>query len=237
MKLAPLVFLATVGLFLGTLATGRRVESPEHVEPLDFTGIDTLELVSDDQVRIDYVRDKPTIAKWTAMGPVTWRAVRHGATLAVHFDNPTYGTLELKVPATVHTLVLEQGEVFSHDIPAAVTVRGAGDVTWHGDAGELRLVDEFPYSHCPARRKPDDEQDYRCRRRNLAIAEGHIDRVQATSWAGVVSLRDVDDLGEVTLALGPEARFALTNLRRLPTIGIVPLAPADRPDEQPWRER
>ncbi|MGH8110029.1 MAG: hypothetical protein ACREO1_15080 [Arenimonas sp.] len=220
MKIAPIMFCASLAIFFATIATSQRnpeLEKPVQV-PLDFSGIDTLEVLAGQGVNISLRNDvKPTMSYGNKYynnrdeDNAELKAVRLGNKLVISMEDVHgYGNLEIVMPSSVRRLIVDQVNIEANVNDVSLDMQVSGSLNWNGAAHSLRIRDSRIYkSGCK-----DECVSY------FTIRKGQIDELSLETLKGVVTLEASEQLKSTHLLLGPDAALSVNHVESLKSIQI-----------------
>ncbi|HQZ31029.1 MAG TPA: hypothetical protein PLG89_04110 [Arenimonas sp.] len=235
MRRTRLTFLAALGLYVAALLLPRDAPETTATVPLDMTGIDELEVVSDSSVN---VRLDAASANWLDYPPGKDHHVtvtREGRRLRIVSDVPGYRPLNISIRPTVGKLVVRDASIVAGPVLEAMVVETTGAIEWRGSVTDLTVVDLNPwYDHAaadPAAVPANGAEAAAAAAADafaarLDIESGRIQNLSVTTRGSVVTLADPDTLGRITLTLGQRARYSIGSASRIPDITLLP-HPAD----------
>ena len=218
MKLTLTTFAAALALYLAAVGLATRPQKVESVVALDMAGIRAVTLKSPGNATLLLGSQSPSTLRFTPSEGQSVDVQRQGDTLVINSTLAGYNRLDVRLPATLGLLDLDNVTATSEVPLEQMHLRASGRVSWSGDVGHLDLVAGAKKAECG--REPE------CRRR-ITVKEGRIGRLTATVVEGVVSLEEPDTIGEAELRLGAKAQFSLSNATRLDQLRIVPLDATD----------
>lgn len=221
MKVAPVMFCASLAIFFAAIAASQRnpnLEKPVQI-PLDFNGIDTLVVSSEHVANIRLRNDvKPTMSYGNEYyndrdeNNAELKAVRLGTKLVITMDHARgYGDLEIIVPSSVRRLVVDQANIEANVNAVSLEVQASGFLNWSGAARALHIHDSRIYkdgckSECVSR---------------FTIAKGQIDELFVETLKGAVILEASEQLKSIRLSLGPDALLSVNHVGTLKSIQIL----------------
>jgi hypothetical protein len=217
MKLAPVGFLAALGIFLTAMAASQRgsYEGQMTQLPLDFAGVDTLEVQannysniiidSSNSPSISYTREYDNITGETSKVEV----IKQNQKLLIKADLKNYQSFDIRVPNTVRHMVLSGATVSSNGTLDALDINVSADgLNWNGNAKALSIRAVDKERSCLERY---------CSNR-ISIDSGVIDQLTILAEKGEVSLGRANELKATRLLLGPEVRLSVSNAGSLKNI-------------------
>lgn len=217
MKRAPLIAGLSVLLLIFGIAASRPTTSDKKVLPLDFTGIDTLEVIdAEDAINIEILAGSSGEASFDDLKQNEVTATRAGARMTIRTKLLDYSSVKLVVPTTVHTFVVARAAVESKSAPDEVLVRASASIRWEGDIRQLRIEATLPSPKCKKGCGLD-----------VHISDGTIVQVQVTAPGGNVRLENPDKIGVADLYLGPRGKLTLSDATRLGNIVLHDSAAAE----------
>lgn len=223
MKLAPWVGGAAVMVLLGVAGWSRSepcVCERGKATPLDFSGIDTLEVVGGNHPDI-VLGGKPLEYSQPLDYAVT--VERRGSALRV-VAGDTDIHLTVTAPASLRRLVLSEGGDVNAEKGSVgdLTIEVHGSVSWKGDARSLRLLHRGAIKPCA-------QDEWRCNA-EVTFWSGNIERFEARLPEGSMTLHDPDGVERLVVALGPDASWGMLNTHgRGPYVEV--LAPGTPEDD------
>lgn len=210
MKYAPLSAGGALVLLLLGVALSKPITPPDKAIPLDFTGIDTLEVVNrGDNTEIEISSSAPAQLSYDDVKTTKVTVVRQQNRMIIHSNLTGYHELELVVPVGVHTFVV-QSATFESKLPLdSVLIRASKSVSWDASIRELQVEDSMPRRGC----KCDCHF-------TVDIRDGDIARLQVIAPEGRVSLGEPDKIESADLELGAGGQVTLTGATKLENIHI-----------------
>jgi hypothetical protein len=195
MKLAPWVALAAIGTFLAAVAWAKRPPMPDQSLPLDFSGVDTLVVqTQDSRIALDDAAPYRISFGYSESALVE----RHGATLTIRGK----GTLhEIRAPSTLRRLVVDGATIEAKDAIGEMDLETTRPLSWEGDARILRID-----------KKTFERDCYSC---SIDIDDGQIGMLFVRAHEGHISIRSAN-VAAVVLALGEKATYSLRDLHGTP---------------------
>jgi hypothetical protein len=225
MKLAPWVGLTAIAAIAGAMAWADAPQcdckNNSVGVPLDFAGVETLELHAD-SAHLTFVSGgmQPQL-KHPADAP--GRIERDGTTLRIRQSDPDT-TLWVDAPSTLRRVVLPMGgHLDAEKAPVgALDVAVRGNLRWKGDARWLRILHGGPLGKCK-----DDEWDCKT---DVTIWNGKIGMLVMRLPDGDMTLHNASGLERLKIELGPGATYGFINMDgSAPQVEV--LAPGAAEDE------
>jgi hypothetical protein len=222
-KSAPLVAGSALALLLLAIATANPFAPLRKIVPLDFTGIDTLELHgSMPQIRIS--SHQPMLADYPDEMERTLAVLRKGNRLVITVHSEGYEQVQLNVPASLRAIDAERAHIVALERLQSMQVSSSGPINWEGDIDQLDLRDTADHSK---------RIDERCRCEDsgttFTVSGGHISELQVRSSRGDLQLMQPDRIDAVYAWLGEKGGISLTNAHRVDNIHLL-AAEAQIPD-------
>ena len=206
MKITPIVFCAALAIFLATLASSKHIplDNTETKVPLNFVGIDTLEIRSDYTVQISVREDIASSlsysfdsAPYESNGDEKTPAHNikiTGNKMLISKEDGRYGDFLIVIPSTVKNLIIHDATVTTLLPVETMHVQVSRSLEWQGDAGNVRISDSRDYSD-PAQGCSSD----------IVINSGAIDNLFVETKKGMIKLKALDQIKSATLQAGPKA--------------------------------
>jgi hypothetical protein len=211
MKRAPWVALASLALLVAASAWKHEKPAPPPIvhTPVDFTGIDTIDLERFGVANVVLVAPgSPNDVRQSLGYPLVVR--RHDGKLELEIDYDDHADIVLRAPNTLHRIAGVFGKVTAQAPVSSLEIEAGMGVDWSGDADRLRIDCE---SFCKA---------------DVEIQAGRIRELSVRIDEGKLVLAHPSDIGTVRLELGPEASYTLGKLQGpSPAITVVRFDPAD----------
>jgi hypothetical protein len=219
MKIAPLGFLAAVGIFLVTMAVSQRQSQPDQAirKILDVEGVDTvvvksnreLDITIDDTKKFELYYDSYDYSEDTDIAPKLL-VTKEDNRLFINADVRSYGELEISLPSSIRYLQLSDASITSTETLDALDVQmNEGSLRWKGNATLLNInnvgEDGCDLSDCG---------------REINIISGIIEQLHIQALAGAVALDKSSDLKAIRLSLGPEVRLTVSHPASIKTIQL-----------------
>lgn len=216
MKIAPLLLGAALTIFLTTIAASKYLPASisETRKPLDFTGIDTLEIKAEATAKIKIVDNADASVSFEkdseyhreTEGPeLSVKIV--GSKMTITSGMESYGELNLVIPPAVKNLIVKNADIESLSIPGNLYVRVSNLLEWKGDAVNMRIVDSRDYS----------DPKKGCAS-NIEIHDGNIESLSVETLKGSVALDSLEQIKTADLQVGPKATLSLSPISSIKTI-------------------
>jgi hypothetical protein len=218
MKIAPLIFLTALGIFLVTMAVSERQSYPDKTirKVLDVEGVNTVVVKSNRSTAImiddtkkfelaydDYNNENSDIASKLMV-------TKEGNRLFINADVYSYGELGITLPSSIRYLQLSDASITSTKALDVLDVQMTeGSLRWIGNAKILNInnigEDGCDLSNCG---------------KEINISSGIIEQLHIQALTGAVSLNESDDLKSVRLSLGPEVRLTVSHPGTIKTMRL-----------------
>lgn len=211
MKITPIVFGAALAIFLVTIASSKYMptQSTETKVPLNFEGIDTLEVQSDYTAQIsvrddvasslnysfDYVSDRGNDDNKASVHNIKIT----GNKMLISKEVGRYGDFLIVIPSTVKNLIVYNATVTTLLPVEAMHIRVSRSLEWQGDARNLRISDSRDYSDSTKACSSD-----------IAIKSGAINNLLVETKKGEVKLKALDQIKSVIVQAGPNASLSIS---------------------------
>jgi len=216
MKSAPLVAASALGLLLLAFATANPFAPLRKVVPLDFTGIDTLELHAF-MPQIQISSRQVAQASYSDELDRTLDVLRKGNRLVITAHSRGYQDLQLSVPASVRALDVRGGQIVAKERLQSMQVSSSNDITWTGDIARLDLRDTADHS-----KHTNDDDDCSCGGTTFTVSDGHIAELLVRSPHGQLRLVKPDKIDAVYAWLGEIGGVSIENARHFDNIHLLP---------------
>lgn len=237
MKIAPIVFCAALAIFLTTIAASKRipVENTETKAPLNFKGIDTLEVRSDYTAKIS-VRDDMASSLSYDFGYESYgsdddgKKPSHtvkitGNKMLISKQAGRYGDFVIVIPSTVKNLIVYNATVTTLLPVEAMYVRVSKSLEWQGDARNLRISDSRDYSDTKKGCSSD-----------IVINNGAIDNLFVETRRGMVKLKALDQIQSTILQVGSDASLSISPISSMKTVRLQDFPePASSPESTRYK--
>lgn len=232
MKITPIIFCSALAVFLATIATSKHipVQSDDTNVPLNFQGIDTLEVQSDYTAQIS-VRDDVASSLSYDFNYDTYRTdgddkVRSynveitGNRMLISKKVDRYGDFVIVIPSTVKNLIVYNASVSTLLPVDAMHVQVSKSLEWQGDARNLRISDSRDYS----------DPNKGCNS-DIVINNGAIDNLFVETKKGMLKLKALDQIKSVTLQAGPDASLSISPISSMGRVRLQDFPDSIMPTE------
>lgn len=221
MKIAPTIFCAALAIFLTTIAVSKHIplDTTKTTTPLNFNGIDTLEIRSDDIAKIS-IRDD--IAASASHDPhyrdyldedeqkkPTYSVKINGNRMLISTDARSYSDYEIVIPSSVKNLVVGHANVTAVTGIESMNIRVSQSLEWQGNVKTLRVTDSRNYS----------EPKKGCTS-GIEINGGEIGSLFVETEKGSVELNALDRIQSTTLQVGRNASLSVRPVSSLGTVRL-----------------
>ncbi|MGH8050132.1 MAG: hypothetical protein ACREPB_05675 [Arenimonas sp.] len=221
MKIAPTLFCTALAIFLATIAVSKHipVSTSKITTPLNFKGIDTLEIRSEDiakiSIRDDIASSVSHDARYGEYGDdgekrIPTHAVKiNGNRMLISTDARSYNEYEIVMPSSVQNLIVQQANVTALAGIESMNILVSQSLEWKGNVKTLRVIDSRNYvdakKECTS---------------GIEIKGGEIGSLFVKTEKGTVELKALDRISSTTLQAGPNASLSI---RPVSSIGNVRL--------------
>lgn len=213
MKSAPWVAGSALCLLLVALATANPFSPLRKVVPLDFTGIDTLELHGV-MPQIEISSRQAATASYSDEVDRTLEVVRKGNRLLITGHSEGWLDVQLSVPPSVRRFGLQGARIVTKEPLQSIQVLSSNGLTWEGDVALLDLRDIADHSK-------DKDDECSCSGTNFTVSDGHIAELLVRSPHGTLSLSEPDKIGAAYAWLGEKGGVSLDRARRFDNIHLL----------------
>jgi hypothetical protein len=214
MKSAPLVAGSALGLLLLAFATAHPSAPLRKIVPLDFTGIDTIEVLGDTP-HIQISSRRAPQASYEDELNRTLKVRRTGSRLVIDVRSAGFLGVQLSVPASVRAMSVQGADIVANERLQSMQVSSSDAMTWMGDIARLDLRDSADHS-----KHTDDRCD--CEGTNFTVSDGHIAELVVRSSHARLRLSQPDKIDAVHAWLGEKGGVSLENARRFDNIHLLP---------------
>jgi hypothetical protein len=218
MKIAPLGFLAAVGIFLVTMAIAERGHSPDNAVKLalELDGIDTVvvktngstSIIIDDneksELSYDEIIDRNSIVTSKAA------VIKDKNRLFINANLMGYEDLKIALPTSVRYLQLTKASVTAKNTLDELDVQmSQGSLLWNGNAKLLNInnisEDKCDPSNCE---------------KAITINSGVIGQLHIEALKGELALNKTNDLKAIRLSLGPSVHLSVSDANSIKKIQL-----------------
>jgi hypothetical protein len=217
MKVAPMIFCASLAIFLTTVAVSKRtpIEISKTTQVLDFKGIDTLEIRSTYTAKIS-IRDDAVTTLSYDMGydydnnennASRFSVKISGSKMLVSTDIASYRDFTIVVPSSVKKLLVQNANINTNAGTENLAVHVSKSLQWEGNANSVQITDMRDYS--------DPEKGCTS---NIEIKSGAISDLFIETSRGMVKLDALDQIKATTLQVGPKASLSISPISSMKRI-------------------
>lgn len=215
MKSATWVAGFALGLLLLTLATAHPFAPLRKIVPLDFAGVDTIEV----QGTMPAIRISSKQAAQASYKDELGKSLdvrRTGSRLLITARSNGYHDLKLSVPASVRAISVQEGaNIVAVEPLQSLQVSSSDAIYWQGDIDQLELRDSADHSKRT-------HADCGCAGTTFNVSDGHIAELRVRSSHGELRLSKPDRIDAVYAWLGEKGGISVEKARRFDNIHLFP---------------